>query len=60
MEETGWESRMASRGRAAARLLEKDCVPADLTLEDWIDYIATEESWRSVRPYWSPFEVTCS
>jgi hypothetical protein len=31
MEETGWERRMESGGRVAARALEKDCVPVHLT-----------------------------
>jgi hypothetical protein len=43
MEETGWERRIDSAGRVAARLLEKDCVPVDLTLVLVIENVATED-----------------
>src|SRR5450755_1591007 len=35
MEEMGWERRMESGGRVAARLLEKDCVPRRTRLVLW-------------------------
>lgn len=37
IEETGWERRMESGGRVAARALEKDCVPVHLTLGGWME-----------------------